>query len=409
MTEQLLIDKDSGRQFREAVATALPAALAPDILSHEALSNAGLHAPSTSLLDLTPQESMAVVDRAASILHETWRETRYELATGTFSPRMKATKDETWIAAHGTDQVDIANTSFKDLPKDWQAENRSSAEVALKYLIQVLNDAPSPGRGIDLNDLLQKVHIDAGNKIHEAWIDRNPWASQELKKPFAELPLNEQRKDLFVLNAAVEAYQKALPTVNGVTQHAVIRMVDIAEVIGHRGGAPLKVENGTVLKLSSGIALEIISGEDRDGREAVRNERDSLRRMSCPVPPGIDIRELVRTGAVPTTQEFGDRKQGILLLTASQAASAGETSTLRGIDGLAARPGEPLDLTEIRHHAFSNGRQGVAPYGFDLTDAQLELAKAVHKPAGLERPGIGERLRTFASIASTRALDLVGL
>ena len=50
-----------------------------------------------------------------SDIHEAWRATR-KREDGTFEPRIKKSKDEAWNEAHGTDEVDIANCSFNELP-----------------------------------------------------------------------------------------------------------------------------------------------------------------------------------------------------------------------------------------------------------------------------------------------------
>ena len=64
-----------------------------------------------------------------SDLHEAWRETR-KREDGSFEPRMKQSTDEDWNAMHGTDQVDIANCTFQELPSNWQYENLEAARVA---------------------------------------------------------------------------------------------------------------------------------------------------------------------------------------------------------------------------------------------------------------------------------------
>src|SRR3989344_1481877 len=65
----------------------------------------------------------------ASAAHEVWRE-QYRAAHGD-KPRIKTTKDQTYIDAMLTDQVDIASLNYPSLPSDWQEENRLSSEVAV--------------------------------------------------------------------------------------------------------------------------------------------------------------------------------------------------------------------------------------------------------------------------------------
>jgi len=123
------------------------------------------------------------VETLASELHERWRETR-RTEDGGYEPRVKATKDPNWTAEYGTDQVDIANTTFEQLPIDWQTENREAARVAIR---------------------MRKV---VGRAIHNAWLDRNEWAKgTELDKPFDLLPPEEKAKDLEQAELAMRLYK----------------------------------------------------------------------------------------------------------------------------------------------------------------------------------------------------------
>jgi hypothetical protein len=132
----------------------------------------------------------------ASALHEDWRKTRKQ-EDGTFEPRVKGTRDEAWIATHGTDQVDIANTTYADLPADWQAENKAAAEV----VVGILDGANG---AVDLSDPAQ--HASVGATIHDAWLSRNEWArGGELDVPFDQLPPAEQAKDIDQMVIAQQA------------------------------------------------------------------------------------------------------------------------------------------------------------------------------------------------------------
>lgn len=138
----------------------------------------------------TPEESEAktkAIAAVASQFHENWRKTRL-LEDGSFEPRIKPTKDEDWISYHGTDQVDIANTSYDNLPLDWQAENKVAAEV----VVGIIDTANGP---VDLSDEAQRQRV--GEQIHDAWLGRNDWArGGELDVPFSQLPSDEQAKDI---------------------------------------------------------------------------------------------------------------------------------------------------------------------------------------------------------------------
>ena len=124
----------------------------------------------------------------ASFLHETWRAPR-KRADGSYSPSIKKSTDEEWIKEHNTDEVDVANTSFENLPSDWQKENLEAAKVAIELVYEKINN----GRGVVVADL-EKM----GEVIHEEWLKRNTWVHNKLygysklAVPFKELPRDEQ-------------------------------------------------------------------------------------------------------------------------------------------------------------------------------------------------------------------------
>lgn len=123
--------------------------------------------------------------------------------------REKKTKDADWIASHGTDKVDIYKTSWDDLPKDWQEENREAGKVVERILSE-------RGGKVDLKD--PKVRSEVGEIIHSAWLDRHgdeKWEGDDgptvregaLGVPFDELDPDEQEKDLKQLEVAMAATQ----------------------------------------------------------------------------------------------------------------------------------------------------------------------------------------------------------
>ena len=77
------------------------------------------------------------ISSVAGELHNDWREPR-KLEDGSFEPRIKSTKDKSWIEKNDTDQVDIANTSYENLPEDWQKENKDSAYLLKKQVLKFM-------------------------------------------------------------------------------------------------------------------------------------------------------------------------------------------------------------------------------------------------------------------------------
>lgn len=132
------------------------------------------------------------VIEVAAAFHEAWRAGRRK-PDGSFEPRLKETKDPAWIQAHGSNQVDIANTAYAGLPADWQAENKASAEISVQFVLAA-KGAQLPPQAIEQGSTL----------IHIKWLERNQWAKGgELDKPYAALPEPEKQKDREALYQAI--------------------------------------------------------------------------------------------------------------------------------------------------------------------------------------------------------------
>lgn len=137
---------------------------------------------------------MSRIDDLASQLHENWR-AEWRRANGN-QPRPKTTTDQRWINIHRTNEVDIAATAFRDLPRDWQAENRASAEAALA-IVKRLKQSQRP-----LND--SATIEEASALLHKNWLSRNrAWASAVQRLPYNRLPEDEKEKDRLVIRLAI--------------------------------------------------------------------------------------------------------------------------------------------------------------------------------------------------------------
>jgi hypothetical protein len=156
------------------------------------------------------QEQVAVSSNAvkaathtlATEFHEDWRKKTRLNGGGSFEPCIKPTDDAAWIEAHGTDQVDIANTDYDELPTDWQAENKAAAEVVVGVMVEY-NGA------IDLSS--KDVRSQVGGTIHDAWLSRNDWAKGgELDVPFTQLSAEEQVKDIAQVEVAQRVFGQSL-------------------------------------------------------------------------------------------------------------------------------------------------------------------------------------------------------
>jgi len=147
--------------------------------------------------ELIKEDMENQIEKLWSLLHDEWRAPRKK-EDGSFEPRIKSTNDQSWIKKHGTDQVDIANTNYTDLPEDWKGENKISAEIAMKEIYKAINEK----KGLDQNFIEM-----ASNIIHEKWLERNwNWAPSEQNKPYSELSEEEKDKDRAIIKKAIEIY-----------------------------------------------------------------------------------------------------------------------------------------------------------------------------------------------------------
>lgn len=150
----------------------------------------------------TPEARELATQSLGSEFHERWRQDWHEQNEQKEEPedgRPKKTTDTAWINKNGTDIVDIANTSFEDLPTDWQAENAAAAEVVVGIIDSLDGD-------VDLGN--DEVREQVGSMVHDAWLERNAWArGGKLDVPFSELPKEEQDKDIAQMETALELFK----------------------------------------------------------------------------------------------------------------------------------------------------------------------------------------------------------
>jgi hypothetical protein len=156
----------------------------------------GMSATAMRATGFSPNPSDISADQiCADKLHEEWRKGRL-VADGSFEPRLKTTTDQVWISRQGTDQVDIANTSFSDLPKDWQQDNLLAAKGAIAAIGNLRN-----------NELLGSGDLESvASQIHDHWLERNgEWAEDHQLLPYRDLSEEEKEKDRVVARLAAEA------------------------------------------------------------------------------------------------------------------------------------------------------------------------------------------------------------
>ena len=157
---------------------------------------------------------LALTYSLASELHEKWRETR-KRNDGSYEPRVKTTIDEKWKMKHGN-EVDIANCTFQELPKDWQYENIEAANVAIELVFEKTM-LYEPMSFMELEEM--------ASIVHDEWLKRNKWVydkiygNKELALPYSKLSIDEQDKDK---NQIIDAQRKVYQYLNG--------LIDIDEI-----------------------------------------------------------------------------------------------------------------------------------------------------------------------------------
>ena len=130
-----------------------------------------------------------------SDLHEEWRKGRLK-EDWTYEPRIKETKDTEWISKNWTNQVDIANTKFEDLPSDWKYENLEAAKVAVDLVYEKM---------LKWESISPKALEEMSSKVHEERLKRNSWAKWwKLDVPYDKLPEVEKAKDRNQVLQAIE-------------------------------------------------------------------------------------------------------------------------------------------------------------------------------------------------------------
>lgn len=154
--------------------------------------------------------------KIASALHEDWRKTRLN-ADGTYEPRWKKVKDIEFVKnldlenmpsnvriTNDVVEIDIANSTYDMLSEDWKAENKAAAEV----VATIFEKEETIGRKMTRDEV--------GTIIHNEWLKRNDWVynpeygNPALTVPFAELPADEQAKDIDQYKIGQKVAEKTL-------------------------------------------------------------------------------------------------------------------------------------------------------------------------------------------------------
>ncbi len=128
-----------------------------------------------------------IVKKIAWIFHENWRKSRID-KNGVCEPIMEKSEDEKWTKKHWTEMVDIANTKFEDLPKNWQRENLEAAKVAVELVYK---------RVMSWEEITSEMIEEMANVVHIKWLERNwiEWSFENQRVDYENLSAEEKAKD----------------------------------------------------------------------------------------------------------------------------------------------------------------------------------------------------------------------
>ncbi|XLQ19621.1 MAG: hypothetical protein ACKUBY_03445 [Candidatus Moraniibacteriota bacterium] len=133
----------------------------------------------------------------ADNVHEKFKVIYKEKNNGT---RIKATLDSNWIKKNGTNQVDLANLCYSDLPLDWKNERWHGSKVAFDEVLRVSHNSGS------FNDKFVEI---VSHLVHEDWLSRNmSRAEQQHQLPYKFLSEAAKEKDRIFVYAAIEIFNK---------------------------------------------------------------------------------------------------------------------------------------------------------------------------------------------------------
>ena len=151
------------------------------------------HRPSRSAKAVAVRALAPVV---AEELHEAWR-AGYDRRT--YGDRVETTTDAAYIREHGSDKVILNKTALSELPPDVAARcSLGDAKSALGYVSNNLAEEDKLRTG-------KRARAQAGEKLHEEWLQRNKWATnhEEFSHGFKKAPEDHQAALMSPLDAGL--------------------------------------------------------------------------------------------------------------------------------------------------------------------------------------------------------------
>ena len=143
------------------------------------------------------EETKRRITHLARILNDEWRRPRWREESQDYEPKLKKTEDQVWSQAHGgATEVDIANTDYEVLPRDWQEDNRASAEAAVTEVEKAKQ------AGVPINEAFVEG---ASAVVHDKFLERRGSAvPSEQDRLYTKLSEEEKDKDRVIIRRAIE-------------------------------------------------------------------------------------------------------------------------------------------------------------------------------------------------------------
>ena len=146
------------------------------------------------------EQKSEIIQKVASTFHEEWRKNRLQ-DDWTYKPMIEKSEDEKRTKEHWTDTVDIANTTFEDLPSNWKYENIQAAKVAVDLIYEK-----------NLEKITAETIEELSKIVHEKRLERNwiAWSFENQRVSYKELSEEEKAKDRIQIEIAIKILKQSL-------------------------------------------------------------------------------------------------------------------------------------------------------------------------------------------------------
>ena len=141
-------------------------------------------------------DKSGIIERVASAFHEKWRENRLQ-SDSKYKPMIEKSEDEQWNMEYWTDMVDIANTEFEDLPRNWKYENLEAAKVAVDLVYDKV---------VNWEKISSEMIEEMSEIVHDKWLERNweQWSFENQRVDYGALSEEEKVKDRIQIELAIQ-------------------------------------------------------------------------------------------------------------------------------------------------------------------------------------------------------------